>query len=163
MSEVLKDQTGAKALIPHPGYKIPCYLFLERAQSSSNRVGRIDIPGGRRNDTDQSILGGLEREVDEETGLQIVTHGNLRPHQIYQQTIERRPQYPNVNRFTFLANVVEVRPVELSEEHERSFWLPRHEVLQEDLDDSLRELMESSTLSRVENYMQHLGLLQLVR
>lgn len=64
-------QVGVKALIKNANDE---YLLLKRAQPIVQ--GRItwDIPGGRIN-PEETLLSGLQREIKEETGIDIDTTG----------------------------------------------------------------------------------------
>lgn len=58
---------GVKALIKHEGKVL---ILREAAYDEGTNEGKWDIPGGRIN-SDEPILKGLVREVEEESGLKI--------------------------------------------------------------------------------------------
>lgn len=115
-------QIGVKALIQNQGN---LYLLLKRAQPVVQ--GRItwDIPGGRI-EPNETLLGGLQREIKEETGADVDTSGAIL---INAQDIFKADQRRHIVRITYRINVTTMN-VALGPEHTEYKFVTLREALQ---------------------------------
>lgn len=132
-------EVGVKVLLQNPEGK---YLFLKRSMEKYDEARKDpwDIVGGRI-DPALTLVDALQKEVHEETQLEIID----RPKLVGAQDIMGIAKYPDrhVVRLTYIAKT-QGEPV-LSEEHSEYAWFSVEEI--KDLGDSLgrflRELLEN--------------------
>jgi 8-oxo-dGTP diphosphatase len=130
-------QIGVKVLLKNPEGK---YLLIRRSAEKYKEVQhKWDIPGGRIN-PGATLLDNLEREVQEETGLQMTSVPRL----IAAQDILPTPE-KHVVRLTYIGEASgELR---LSDEHDGYRWMTLEELkVFENLDRYLRKLLDDGTI-----------------
>jgi 8-oxo-dGTP diphosphatase len=125
-------QVGVKILLKNKDGK---YLTICRSAEKYPEVGaKWDIPGGRIN-TGSSLIENLKREVEEETGLEILGEPKL----IIAQDILKTDKH--VVRLTYLGNAE--GEIKLSEEHSEYKWLSLSEISKlEPMDKYFKEILE---------------------
>lgn len=131
-------QVGVKILLKN---KDGQYLLLRRSlEKYPNIKGRWDIVGGRI-DTDKTLIENLQREVSEETGLEIVRNPKL----IAAQDILREAGY-HVIRLTYLGKTK--GEVELdTKENDLYKWYSWEELKRlDDVDIYFKELLNDQSL-----------------
>lgn len=128
----MKLQVGVKILIQNTGRQ---YLFLQRSQAMDHEEEpHWDMPGGRI-ETTETLQDALQREIFEETGLQIDDAIRL----IHAQDIFVAKADLHVVRLTYTAQGD--GEVTLSEEHQDAKWLTFNEAMALNLDPYLREVV----------------------
>ena len=125
-------QVGVKILLKNKDGK---YLVLFRSVKSNPSVGaHWDTPGGRIN-PGSALMENLQREVTEETGLEIVGEPRL----ITAQDILKT--HKHIVRLTYVGSAD--GEVKLSEEHTDYKWLILEEILKlEPLDSYTKKVLE---------------------
>ena len=131
MSEI-KLQVGVKALLKNGDR----YLLIKRSAEKYPEVTNLwDIVGGRIK-SGQLLMSELEREVREETGLQI-----SKARLIAAQDILKNGMH--VVRLTYVADSSGDK-VELSDEHDEARWLSEDEIRNmEGVDRYFKELVDN--------------------
>ena len=114
----MKLQVGVKALVQN-GEK---YLFLRRSKDFKAGPQKWDIPGGRI-EPDEPLKDALTREVQEETGMKLVSVGNL----LAAQDIFVSEKELHVVRLTYVASAE--GNVTISDEHDEFAWMTLDEIL----------------------------------
>lgn len=132
-------QVGVKVLLRNAEGK---YLLIRRSTDKYQEVQHTwDIPGGRI-DSSTELLSNLKREIDEETGLQMMTTPEL----VGAQDIFNTEQNRHIVRLTYVGNA-EGEP-RLSEEHTEYKWVSFGELSTlENLDTYLKQLIGSGVIS----------------
>jgi 8-oxo-dGTP diphosphatase len=126
-------QVGVKILIQDETGK---YLFVRREPSFKAGPQKWDIPGGRI-ESDEALLDALKREVNEETGMELVSADKL----LAAQDIFAEDKDLHVVRLTFIGKATGV--VSLSDEHDDHRWMTHDEILAEEhVDSYLIEVMK---------------------
>jgi len=129
----MKLQVGVKVLIKNDSGK---FLLLERAGiMPSDGQYYWDIPGGRINE-DEPLLQALQREVTEETGLTLKGEPAL----VSAQDIFVEKAGLHMVRLTYTGNAL--GNVALSDEHSSHQWVPKAELLAENIDPYVRKILE---------------------
>jgi 8-oxo-dGTP diphosphatase len=127
-------QIGVKALIRR-GNKI---LLIRRSgrYSKDNIEGIWDIPGGRI-DFGEEPLDGLKREVQEETGLKIMTERILDASTIW------KDDSTHIIRITYLCSLAKdsVSSLQISDEHTEFLWIDPTDIDFEIADPLLRKAL----------------------
>ncbi len=124
----LEKQFAVKALVENKNH----FLFLKKKDFLG---GDYDLPGGRKKQGGKDLLA-LKREVKEETGLEITTIQFLNNWQV-----DVSSKGINLNGKTYL-RPVNSNEVILSEEHFDYKWLPKEQVLRENIPYWAREALE---------------------
>ena len=131
-------QVGVKILLENEGRQ---YLLLRRSLEKYPEVeGRWDIAGGRI-DTGKTLMENLQREVSEETGLELIGIPRL----IAAQDILRKTGY-HVVRLTYQGKAQ--GEVKLDTEENNTFkWYSWEELIKlDDVDVYLKELLNNPSL-----------------
>ncbi len=138
MANNLILQVGVKILLQNNEGK---YLLLRRSLEKYPDIkGRWDIVGGRI-EPGTNLLDNLQREVDEETKLKIVSEPKI----VAAQDILRKPGY-HVVRLTYLGKVEGEIELDASE-NDAYQWLKLEELkVLDDLDVYLQELLNNLTV-----------------
>lgn len=125
-------QVGVKALIQN---EVGQYLFIRRSKAMSDEtMPHWDIPGGRIDPSEQLEVA-LAREITEETGMELVGTPEL----IAAQDIMPPGRDLHVVRLTYRAQAE--GDLTLSDEHQESMWMTRHEALASNLDKYIRSVI----------------------
>jgi ADP-ribose pyrophosphatase YjhB (NUDIX family) len=111
----MKLFVGVKALIVKEGKVL---LIREAVYDEGSRTGEWDVPGGRIQ-PEETLLGGLAREVREEVGLEVRPGIVLSVQETF-RTIKGEPCH--IVRIHYLAEYV-AGEVVLSSDHDRFEWL----------------------------------------
>lgn len=131
-------QVGVKVLLKNKDGK---YLLIRRSADKYKEVQhKWDIPGGRIN-AGATLLDNLVREVDEETGLRLISTPRL----VAAQDILPTPE-KHVVRLTYIGEADgELR---LGDEHDGFRWVSMEELkVFENLDRYLRKLLDEGVIS----------------
>jgi len=120
-------QLAVRAVVLNP--KGHC-LLLQRSNANRSFVGTWEWPGGKAEDY-EAFDTAVRREVREETGLEIVLTGVAGAFQI---EMSQRHLVVLCMEATIAGGTLR-----LSEEHDKSAWVPLSEILQWNLADGLRE------------------------
>jgi len=129
----MKIQVGVKALIKRDDK----YLFLRRHSNFKNGDQDWDIPGGRI-EPNESLYAALEREINEETKLELIKLDRL----LAAQDIFVQVKSLHVVRLTYIAEAKGDK-VEVSEEHDTFKWMTLGQILMEqNIDSYLKEVLE---------------------
>lgn len=129
----MKLQVGVKVLIKkHSG----AYLFLRRSREKyQDMAPQWDIPGGRI-ESEEPLIEALKREVNEETGLDIVGTPRL----LAAQDIFVEQKDLHVVRLTYEAEAS--GELTLSDEHYEYAWMSREQALVDSsLDRYIRDIL----------------------
>lgn len=110
-------------------------LLVKRAQQTRTNPGRWELPGGKL-DPRESFTDGLQREVREETGLDISLHHALG---VAEQEL---PDFRVIH--LILTATTENPFIHLSEEHEEYRWVSFDEMKSLDLADWLKSFFSNS-------------------
>lgn len=132
----IKLQVGVKVLIKNSEGK---FLFMHRNPAKYPEMSDTwDFPGGRIN-PGSSLLENLQREVQEETGMQLEQNPRL----IAAQDIFPDGGGRHIVRLTYVGQAS--GEPQLSEEHDQSQWFDLEEVQDlPGLDKHLRKLLEDN-------------------
>jgi ADP-ribose pyrophosphatase YjhB (NUDIX family) len=133
-------QVGVKAVIRNEEGKV---LIVRRSLKKYPEIkGRWDIVGGRIN-TDSGLVKNLQREIKEETGLEIGNEVKL----IAAQEIRRSPE-KYVVRLTYLADVKGKAEVKLDgNENDKFEWLSLAELKKKrDVDIYVKALLKNDSI-----------------
>lgn len=132
MEENIVLQVGVKALLKNKAGK---YLLLRRNPEKYPEAGATwDIVGGRIN-AGRPLLDNLQREIREETGLELTSIPKL----VYAQDILKVPG-KHIVRLTY-TGTIEGEP-QLDEEHTEFKWFTKDEISNlENLDQFLNEAL----------------------
>jgi 8-oxo-dGTP pyrophosphatase MutT (NUDIX family) len=120
---------GIKALVHDPAGR--ALLLRVQAERAGNVYGRDywDLPGGRVEEGESDLRAALCREVEEETGLQVVPGrllgGCISPLLGSSEEYGRR----GLLLWVYEASVAETKHVMLSAEHDAARWVSQHEAL----------------------------------
>ncbi len=118
---------AAVALVLHAGVDGLEALFIKRATREGDPwSGQIALPGGRRNDGEESLLHTAIRETFEETGLDLAVSGELLGE--LDELRPRTPLLPPVVVRPYVFSVAEQAPLVLNHEVAEAFWAPLREV-----------------------------------
>lgn len=131
-------QVGVKILIKNKERK---YLLLRRSLEKYPEVkGRWDIVGGRI-EPGKTLLGNLEREIMEETGLELINTPKL----IAAQDIMRKVGY-HVVRLTYIGEAEGEIKLDM-EENDMYKWYTQEElIILDDVDVYLKELIDNKSI-----------------
>ena len=113
------------------------YLVLKRAEDDETYPGHWDFPGGSV-EHHENVKESLEREIFEETKLNVVVK---EPVFSFHEFVIGHPVF-------FLIYECEdpEGEIELSEEHSEYRWAEKRDILQWDIENYLRVLLESTNL-----------------
>ena len=114
-------------------------LVLKRSQASANNAGRWDFPGGKI-DRGESFEEGLLREVEEETGLEILLH---RVVGFAESRLPPEPGRPDRSvAYLILEGRLESGTPCVSEEHDDAIWVEPERLNKLDLCPQFRQFAE---------------------
>lgn len=130
-------QVGVKVLLRN---KAGRYLMLHRSLEKYPDIkGRWDIVGGRIH-PGSPLMENLQREVKEETGLELAGEPRL----IAAQDILRNPER-HVVRLTYIGDVAHENVVLDTSENDAYRWYPKEDLLKlDDVDMYFKEVLEKS-------------------
>jgi len=128
-------------------------LVVRRAREDWNNPDKWEFPGGKV-DNDEIILNTLEREVKEETGVQIETIYPLVYY--YADVMDRAPNrgMPKVVLFG-LARALDTK-VRLSKEHGSYSWVRRNDVENYDLTPECQQAIRRLGNTVIKSYIDNL-------
>lgn len=122
MHVVTKRFLAAKSVVKN---KEGRFLILREADSyeEGTNIGKWDVPGGRL-EVEETLLDGLNREIKEETGLEVVVR----------KLVDARENFPVIHgekvhivRLYYLCSA-ENDSVILSKDHDKFEWITKDEV-----------------------------------
>lgn len=133
-------QVGVKTLVRNSS---DAYLFIKRLRPLPTGEGICwDIPGGRIEPDDTSILEALRREVREETSL----HIEGTPELLAAQDVPVTPADLHVVRLTY--SVKTTGRVRLGSDHQAYLWLPLRDSLKLKTDPYLEKVLKQLAQSQ---------------
>ncbi|HEX9745138.1 MAG TPA: NUDIX domain-containing protein [bacterium] len=119
---------SVKVLLTNPEGKM---LLLRRSVISTWNPGKYDLPGGKV-EFGERFEEGLKREVEEETGLDIILDG-------FVGAVEDETDNFRVIHVIMAADS-EIKEIKLSEEHDKYVWADLSEIETDDLCSYLQDL-----------------------
>jgi 8-oxo-dGTP diphosphatase len=96
-------------------------LLIKRNKENVHKPCVWEVPGGRLNELSEDPIKGLEREVKEETGLDIIVKNPLSVHHFI------RDDGQKITMINFLCQPTSSE-ITLSEEHTEFQWLPKEQI-----------------------------------
>lgn len=113
-------------------------LLVKRAKQSRTNPGRWELPGGKL-DPGESFTDGLQREIREETGLEISIHHTLGAAE------QELPEIRVIH--LILTATAENLSIHLSDEHEEYRWVSLDEMKSLELVDWFRSFLATHILT----------------
>lgn len=99
-------------------------LIIQRSQNDDSYPGLWEIPGGKKEPLESSIIA-LKREVKEETGLDVQI---LKPIDVFYFQVEKLDEIRDATQISFLVKPINSTEVELSSEHQGYVWINQGEL-----------------------------------
>jgi 8-oxo-dGTP diphosphatase len=130
----MKLYVGAKAVIVHEGKVL---LLREAVYDEGINAGKWDVPGGRIH-PEEPILVGLQREVTEESGLEIEPGEVLG---VFETFPHIKGEQCHIVRVFYKAKALSTE-VTLSVDHDSYTWVSLEEMADKELVSSLPELIK---------------------
>ncbi len=114
---------AAVALVLAPGASGFDLLFIKRAEFAGDPwSGQIALPGGRREQADETLWHTAARETWEETGVELLQTGRLLG--TLDEIYPRTPVLPPIVVRPYVALLDRRPPLTLSQEVDVAFWAP---------------------------------------
>lgn len=110
-------------------------LVLQRSKDDDSFPGLWELPSGKR-EPFESSLNALQREVMEETGLQVEP---LMPISLFEFAVEKEEEIRDVTQINYLVKTTTKPRVKLSVEHQNYAWISPEEINDYNFSDETRE------------------------